>query len=192
MKIVVVVDMQNDFITGPLGSPEAHAIVPKMVETLEGMQGYDHLILFTKDTHQKDYLETQEGQNLPVEHCIEGTSGWSICKPISSLVDHGKFLLYHGAKDIVKGRFYKPTFGSIRLAEELQHICALPDTDIEEIIFMGVCTDICVVSNVLLAKAYCPEVKITVDASCCAGVTPERHLAALETMKSCQVNVINE
>ena len=163
MKLLVVVDMQKDFVDGALGTAEAQAIVDNVVEKVVAAKEAGDRIIFTMDTHEANYLETAEGKNLPVEHCIEGTSGWSICKPISSLVDHGKFLLYHGAKDIVKGRFYKPTFGSIRLAEELQHICALPETDIEEIIFMGVCTDICVVSNVLLAKAYCPEVKITVE-----------------------------
>ena len=192
MKIMVIVDMQNDFVTGPLGSPEAQAVVPKIVERLEAAEGSQCLVLFTKDTHQPNYLETQEGKNLPVEHCIEGTSGWSIVKPIASYVDYsGKFLTY-SAKNIIKGRFYKPTFGSIQLVEELKKICEMPDVDVEEIIFMGVCTDICVVSNVLMTKAYCPEVQITVDAECCAGVTPERHIAALETMKSCQVNVINE
>lgn len=192
MKIMVIVDMQNDFVTGPLGSPEAQAIVPKIVDKLEQANGSEYLVLFTKDTHQSDYMDTQEGKNLPVPHCIEGTSGWSIVKPIASYVDYsGKFLTY-SAKDIIKGRFYKPTFGSLELAAELRKICELPDVDVEEIIFMGVCTDICVVSNVLMTKAYCPEVLVTVDAECCAGVTPDRHVAALETMKSCQVNVIND
>lgn len=192
MKIMVIVDMQNDFVTGPLGSSEAQAIVPKIVDKLEQANGSEYLVLFTKDTHQSDYMDTQEGKNLPVPHCIEGTSGWSIVKPIASYVDYsGKFLTY-SAKDIIKGRFYKPTFGSLELAAELRKICELPDVDVEEIIFMGVCTDICVVSNVLMTKAYCPEVLVTVDAECCAGVTPDRHVAALETMKSCQVNVIND
>ncbi len=192
MKIMVIVDMQNDFVTGPLGTPEAQAIVPKIVDKLEQADGSEYLVLFTKDTHQNDYMDTQEGKNLPVPHCIEGTPGWSIVKPIASYVDYsGKFLTY-SAKNIIKGRFYKPTFGSLELAAELRKICELPDVDVEEIIFMGVCTDICVVSNVLMTKAYCPEVLVTVDAECCAGVTPDRHVAALETMKSCQVNVIND
>lgn len=190
MKVIVVVDMQNDFITGALGTPEAEAIVPVMVERLKELNSGDNLIMFTKDTHYDDYMDTQEGKNLPVPHCIEGTLGWSINKQISSFVDYGSNFCFYSAKDILKSRIIKNTFGSIRLAEIIRDL--LPDNPIDEIILMGVCTDICVVSNAMLIKAYCPEVQVTVDASCCAGVTPERHLAALETMKSCQIKVINE
>ena len=189
MRVLIVVDMQNDFITGSLGSPEAQAIVPVMTERLREYEDGNTLVLFTKDTHYSDYLITQEGSNLPVEHCIKGTPGWSIVKEISSFVDHGNFMTY-SAKDIIKGRVCKESFGSIRLAEIVENIAA--NEGVEEIVMMGVCTDVCVVSNALMLKAYCPEIKITVDASCCAGVTPEKHQAALETMKSCQINVIGE
>lgn len=190
MKIIVVVDMQNDFIDGALGSPEAQAIVPVMVERLKELNSNDNIIVFTKDTHYDDYMNTQEGKNLPIPHCIEGTPGWSICKPIASFVDYGSNFCYPYNKNITNGRIFKNTFGSIHLAETIQDI--LLDSQVEEVILMGVCTDICVVSNAMLIKAFCPEVQVTVDASCCAGVTPERHLAALETMKSCQIKVINE
>ncbi len=190
MKIIVIVDMQNDFITGALGSPEAQAIVPIMIERLKELNSSENLVLFTKDTHYANYMDTQEGKNLPVPHCIEGTPGWSIVKDISSVVDYGGNFCSYSAKDIMKSRILKNTFGSIRLAEIIKSL--LPDNPIDEVILMGVCTDICVVSNAMLIKAFCPEVPITVDASCCAGVTPERHLAALETMKSCQIKVINE
>lgn len=193
MKIIVIVDMQNDFIDGALGSAEAQAIVPIMIKRLKEYEDEMPLVIFTKDTHKKDYLETQEGKYLPVAHCIKDSdpsNGWCIHKDIASLIDNGNFMKLASNNS----RFEKPTFGSLELAQELKEMCDYKSEEewIEEIIFMGVCTDICVVSNVLLAKAYCPEVKITVDASCCAGVTPEKHAAALETMKSCQINVINE
>lgn len=188
MKIIVIVDMQYDFIDGSLGSAEAQAIVPIMIEKLKAYENEMPIVIFTKDTHEKNYLETQEGKYLPVEHCIKGSNGWCIHKDIASLVDYGNFLkLMDG-----NSRIEKPTFGSVSLAQQLKEMCEYKSDDewIEEIIFMGVCTDICVISNALLAKAYCPEVKITVDSSCCAGVTPEKHAAALETMRSCQINVI--
>lgn len=200
MKIVVVVDMQNDFINGVLGTPEAQAIVPVMVDRLHELDDGNTLLFFTKDTHSLDYYNTQEGQKLPVAHCIEGTPGWSINKQISSYTDYGSNFLTYSTHDIRKSRVLKHTFGSIELADiirNLSHKCLaasnkVPDTKIDEVILMGVCTDICVVSNALLLKAYCPEIPITVDASCCAGVTPETHAAALTTMKSCQINVIND
>ena len=200
MKIVVVVDMQNDFIDGVLGTPEAQAIVPVMVDRLHELDDGNTLLFFTKDTHSLDYYNTQEGQKLPVAHCIEGTPGWSINKQISSYTDYGSNFLTYSTHDIRKSRVLKHTFGSTELAaiiRDLSHKCLaasneVPDTKLDEVILMGVCTDICVVSNALLLKAYCPEIPITVDASCCAGVTPETHAAALTTMKSCQINVIND
>ncbi len=192
MKIVVVIDMQNDFIDGALGSPEARAIVPVMVERLKELDSSENLLLFTKDTHQANYSETQEGKNLPVEHCIEDTHGWSINKEISSFCDYGSHFMGYSSNTIRKSRILKPTFGSLELADTIRDISYDKNYNIEEVILMGVCTDICVVSNALLLKAYCPEIPITVDASCCAGVTPESHAAALTTMKMCQVNVINE
>lgn len=193
MKVIVIVDMQNDFVTGPLGSPEAQAIVPTICErTVEIAKGGTEptLVLFTKDTHYENYLNSQEGKNLPVPHCIAGTPGWSIVKDISSVIDYeptGLFAFWSDAQ-VRKSRILKNTFGSRELIEIL---VSLKDK-IEEIIFMGVCSNICVVSNVLATKMMLPETLITVDASCCAGTTPEKHAAALETMKSCQVNVINE
>lgn len=192
MKIVVVIDMQNDFIDGALGSPEARVIVPTMVERLKELDSSENLLLFTKDTHQANYSETQEGKNLPVEHCIEDTHGWSINKEISSFCDYGSHFMGYSSNTVRKSRILKPTFGSLELADIIRDISYDKNYNIEEVILMGVCTDICVVSNALLLKAYCPEIPITVDASCCAGVTPESHAAALTTMKMCQVNVINE
>lgn len=191
MKIIVIVDMQNDFIDGALGSAEAQAIVPVMIARLKEYEKEMPLVIFTKDTHKENYLETQEGKYLPVAHCIKNSGpshGWCINKDIASLIDNGSFLKLIDNRS----RFEKSTFGSLELAQELKEMCEYKSDDewIEEIIFMGVCTDICVISNALLAKAYCPEVKITVDSSCCAGVTPEKHAAALETMRSCQINVI--
>ena len=190
MKIVIVVDMQNDFVTGCLGTPEAQAIVPVMVDRLKELNTSSNLILFTKDTHYDDYMETQEGKNLPIPHCIEGTSGWSIVKEVSSFVDYnGNFCTYSGSS-IIRGRVRKNTFGSVDLANLVKTLCEI--NPIDEVILMGVCTDICVISNAVLIKAYCPETLVTVDASCCAGVTPESHKAALTTMKMCQINVIGE
>lgn len=188
MKVLVIVDMQNDFIYGPLGTPESQAIIPVMAERLKEYE-YEHpLVLFTKDTHYSDYMDTQEGKNLPVSHCIEDTPGWSICKAISSVVDRNPNFYSYSGNDIVGSRIYKNTFGSMRLAELLRD----NEDKIDEVVFMGVCTDICVVSNAILVKAYCPEMRVTVDASCCAGTTPENHKAALQVMKCCQINVIGE
>lgn len=193
MKIVVVVDMQNDFIDGALGSPEAQAIVPVMVDRLKELDDGNTLLFFTKDTHFANYLETQEGKNLPVAHCIEGTLGWSINKQISSYADYCSNFLTYSTPDIRKSRILKTTFGSLELANIIRSLVNdNPHIDIDEIILMGVCTDICVISNAMLLKAYCPEVPITVDASCCAGVTPESHKNALAAMKMCQINIINE
>ncbi len=170
-KILIVVDMQKDFIDGSLGTKEAVAIVPAVIAKVAG---YDRDCVYaTRDTHGTDYLQTQEGRNLPVEHCIEGTEGWQIRPEIAALIpeDH----IYN-----------KPTFGSLALAEKMQELAASEEIEIE---LLGLCTDICVISNALLLKACMPEIQISVDASCCAGVTPEKHEAALETMRSCQILV---
>ena len=188
MKVLGIVDMQNDFLYGALGTPEAQAIVPVMVEKLKEYEQEQPLVLFTKDTHYSNYSDTQEGKMLPTPHCIEGTKGWSICKDISSVVDRNPNFYFYSDSDIVRSRIYKNTFGSLRLAELLKKY----SNQIDEVVFMGVCTDICVMSNVLLVKSYCPEMKITVDVSCCAGTTPENHQAALQVMKNCQINVIGE
>lgn len=170
-KILVVVDMQNDFIDGSLGTAEAVAIVPNVIEKIRGYDDKD--IFATRDTHSPEYMTTQEGKNLPVEHCIRGTGGWEIEGRIAELLKNASII-------------DKPTFGSTDLANTLKEIS---DKEAIEIELIGLCTDICVVSNALLLKAYMPEVKISVDASCCAGVTPQKHLAALETMRSCQIQI---
>ena len=172
-KILIVIDMQNDFIDGALGTDEAVNIVEAVKEKIRSYPPAD--IIATMDTHFENYMETQEGKNLPVPHCIKGTDGWEIRPDIMELLDGAKI-------------YEKPTFGSTKLAEDLK---ALSEREELEIELIGLCTDICVVSNALLLKAYMPEVKISVDAACCAGVTPEKHLAALETMRSCQIHVIN-
>ena len=169
-KLLVVIDMQNDFIDGALGTPEAVSIVEAVKEKIRAYP--PRAVMATMDTHGPDYLSTQEGQLLPVEHCIRGTDGWRLRPDIEALL----------AEAVI---YEKPTFGSTRMAEAIR---ALPE--VEEIELIGLCTDICVVSNALLLKAYMPEVRITVDSACCAGVTPEKHLAALETMRSCQIRVI--
>lgn len=168
-KLLIVIDMQNDFIDGSLGTPEAEAIVEAVKDKIRSYPAGD--IFATMDTHGPDYLSTQEGRNLPVEHCIRGTEGWRIRPDIAELLTEAAI-------------FEKPTFGSVRMAEAVREI-----EDLEEIELVGLCTDICVVSNAMLLKANLPEVKICVDSRCCAGVTPEKHLAALETMRSCQIEV---
>lgn len=172
-KYLVVVDMQNDFIDGSLGTKEARSIVPGVINKIKNFDGN---IVFTKDTHQKNYLETQEGKNLPVEHCIAYTEGWELEESIEELAVKGKWSTYQ-----------KNTFGCVNLAVDLraEHI----KQEIESIELIGLCTDICVISNALLLKAYMPEVPIMVDASCCAGVTPESHKRALEAMEVCQIKV---
>lgn len=182
MKVLVVVDMQNDFIDGALGTPEAQAIVPKVVKKIEEFDGE---VLWTQDTHSDDYLETQEGRLLPVKHCISASNGWQIHSSVKAAIQSK-----HPADDQLNG-FEKKTFGSLALAGRLYPKVAFGD-GIEEIVLVGLCTDICVISNALLLKAFMPEVKITVDASCCAGVTPESHKTALSAMKMCQINIENE
>ena len=176
-KILIVVDMQNDFIDGSLGTPEAEAIVDNVVAKM-GEYTKD-CIYITRDTHQDDYLMTQEGDKLPVVHCIEGTHGWEINDKVKAAM---------GSAVVMN----KPTFGSLQLADMMMMEFMDHELSECEIELVGLCTDICVVSNALILKAMFPEVKITVDASCCAGVTPESHKAALQTMKMCQINVIGE
>ncbi len=172
-KILVVIDMQNDFIDGALGTGEAQQIVEKVVKKIEGHEG--GRIFATRDTHGEDYLETSEGKHLPVPHCIKGTEGWEIRPEIAEQ-------LARKEAEVID----KPAFGSEVLARRLQKLAEKEEIEIE---LVGLCTDICVVSNALLLKAKLPETVIKVDASCCAGVTPESHDAALLTMKMCQVEV---
>ena len=172
-KILIVIDMQNDFIDAALGTKEAAAIVEAVKAKIRSWPAMD--VIATMDTHGVDYMETQEGKYLPVPHCIRGSAGWQIRADIAKLLAGAKI-------------YEKPTFGSTALAEDLK---ALSEKEEFELELIGLCTDICVVSNALLLKACMPEVKISVDAACCAGVTPEKHLAALETMRSCQIQVVN-
>ena len=172
MNILVVIDMQNDFIDGALGTPEAVAIVPKVMVK---MMNFDGLVLATRDTHGEDYLERQEGKKLPVVHCIKGTHGWEIKDEIQQL--------------LISQPIDKPTFGSEALGNVLKDL----NNDVEpidSITLVGLCTDICVISNAMLLKAFLPEVPIMVDSLCCAGVTPESHERALEAMKACQIEVL--
>ena len=187
MKVLVLVDLQKDFIDGALGTSEAQAIVPRVVEKIRNTNMMETLVLFTKDTHHEDYLDTLEGKMLPVKHCIENTKGWSINKEISSAVESVPRITYSSDK-IINGRIYKNTFGS----DDLREFLVERKDEIEELEFLGLCTDICVISNVLMARQALPNTKIVVDASCCAGVTVEKHLAALEVMKSCQIEVTGE
>ena len=170
---LIVVDMQNDFIDGSLGTKEAEAIVDKVADKI---RGFDGEVVFTRDTHMPEYLETQEGRRLPVVHCVKGSFGWQIREGLEAIrpctvID-------------------KPTFGS----SELGVLLAQRDLDekIGSITLIGLCTDICVISNALLIKAFLPETPIVVDAACCAGVTPESHKNALEAMKMCQITIENE
>jgi len=172
-NVLVVVDMQNDFIDGALGTKEAVAIVPNVKEKIMDFEG---VVLYTRDTHTHEYMSTQEGQNLPVPHCIKGTEGWEIRKEIDAL----------RTTPVID----KVTFGSSFLPEKLLSLNAVEP--IGSITFVGLCTDICVISNVMITKAFLPEVPVIVDASCCAGVTPESHKNALEAMKMCQVKIENE
>lgn len=169
-KTLVVVDMQKDFIDGTLGTKEAIAIVDNVAEEVKSFDGE---VIFTRDTHYDNYLETQEGKKLPVLHCIEGTDGWQLDKKLAVLrTDSMKI-------------FDKPTFGSVELAEYLK-----TNNELESVTLVGLCTDICVISNALLIKANMPEVEIKVIEKCCAGVTPQSHKNALEAMKMCQIQII--
>ena len=171
--ILIVVDMQNDFIDGALGTAEAVAIVPKVAEKVRDFKG---TVIFTRDTHGENYMQTQEGRNLPVPHCIKGSRGWEVCPALEPL---RTWLTID-----------KPTFGSAELGKVLLEL----DTKepVVSITLVGLCTDICVISNAMIAKAFLPEVSVTVDAACCAGVTPESHRNALNAMKMCQVRIENE
>lgn len=174
-KVLVVVDMQNDFVDGALGTKEAVGIVEKVADKIKN---FDGKIFVTLDTHQDNYLETAEGKKLPVPHCIRSTDGWLLNRKVKAALEGKDY------KTLEKG-----TFGSTDLVNEIRNIKGNDGIEVE---FVGLCTDICVVSNVLLLKAYFPEEKLTVDAGCCAGVSPDSHKAALTTMKMCQIDVVGE
>ena len=178
MNVLIVVDMQNDFIDGALGTKEAVSIVPKVVEKIKT---FDGRVMYTRDTHGENYMDTQEGRNLPVKHCIRGSAGWEINPEIDALRKEEPI--------------DKPTFGSRYLGALL---CAYDEdlrkqgkTGVESVTLIGLCTDICVISNAMLVKAFLPEVPVIVDASCCAGVTPQSHENALNAMEICQIQVLN-
>ena len=182
MKVLVVVDMQNDFITGSLGTPEAQAIVPRVKKKIEEAIKNNDVIIYTRDTHHKGYLNSKEGKKLPVEHCFYKTDGWNI--PVELLPT----FTYENAYILDKA-----TFGSVdlpsKIKNELDYYLTNPYENVE-IELVGLCTDICVVSNAMLLKAhFYDDAEISVDATCCAGVTPETHEAALKTMEMCQINV---
>ena len=167
MKFLIVVDMQVDFINGALGSKEAVAILPRVVELVKG---FDGTVIFTRDTHCACYMDTQEGKRLPVPHCIKDSDGWQICEELRPL-----------AATVVD----KPTFGSMTLPQ----VIAGYGSEVEEITLCGLCTDICVISNAMILKAAFPEARIAVDAACCAGVTPESHATALCAMRAVQIDI---
>jgi nicotinamidase-related amidase len=167
MKLLVVVDMQIDFVDGALGTPEAVAILPYVKARIESFDGE---VLFTRDTHEANYMETQEGKHLPVPHCVRGSEGWEIHPSLRALCRNTPI--------------DKPTFGSTALVERIREL-----GEVDDITFLGLCTDICVISNVLLVKAFYPEIPLTVDARGCAGVTPESHRNALAAMRMCQVEI---
>ncbi len=170
MKVLVVVDMQNDFIDGSLGTKEAQEILPQVAEKV---RGFDGRIVFTRDTHEEDYLHTQEGRKLPVKHCIRNTDGWQI---------HETLQPFCSGQPVNKA-----TFGSVELGKQMA--AWNQEEPITSIELVGLCTDICVISNALLLKAFLPETEIVVDAACCAGVTPESHERALAAMEACQIAV---
>ena len=172
-KILVVVDMQKDFVDGALGSKEAAAIVPAVVKKIKDFEGE---IFVTFDTHGEDYMETAEGRKLPVPHCIKGTGGWELNADVAAALEGKRYTAVE-----------KGSFGSVRLPALIGEAAGGDEFTVE---LVGLCTDICVVSNALLIKANFPEAPISVDAACCAGVTPAKHEAALETMRSCQIDVI--
>lgn len=173
MRYLIVVDMQRDFVTGVLGTKEAQQILPAVVEKAQGFEGQ---VIFTRDTHQSDYMETQEGKYLPVPHCIQNSEGWQLVEPLEEIRAKRQSPVYD-----------KVTFGCPELARDL--VQANQQETIESIELIGVCTDICVVSNALTIKAHLPEVSMYVDPACCAGVTPQAHEAALTTMRSCQIQI---
>ncbi len=173
-KLLVVVDMQKDFIDGALGSKEAVRIVDNCAEKIRNTKQNGDVVIFTRDTHSDDYMQTEEGANLPVPHCISGSEGWMICSELKGLSEGCTV-------------FDKVTFGSVSLGEEAKKL--LEEGKFESIELIGLCTDICVISNALLLKAFCPNVPVYVDASCCAGVSPESHDTALAAMETCQIHV---
>lgn len=194
INVLIVVDMQNDFTYGALRNEEGIAIIPKVIDKIKKyIDDPDGVIIFTQDTHTEGYLETEEGRNLPVEHCMYNTEGWELVEPIKKLYND-----YHdNAGNVTKmAIIQKPTFGALALDYSfadlgIERTARAINQDIT-IELVGLCTDICVISNAVMAKTFLPDAHIVVDASCCAGVTPESHKTALEAMKAIHVEIINE
>lgn len=177
-KITIVIDMQNDFLTGSLANPDAVSIIPSVLDQIKNSD----YVMYTRDTHSENYLETQEGKNLPVPHCIEGTQGWQIVDDLApqNITD---IKMWH----IVN----KPTFGDVNIWKDMYFADLVNwNGDGVEVTFCGTCTDICVVSNAMIVKSLYPELVVNVKADACAGLTPEKHKAALDVMSSCQINII--
>ena len=173
-KYLLVIDVQNDFVSGALGSEDAQAVLDNICRKVEA---FDGVVMFTRDTHQPDYLATQEGKYLPVEHCIKGTEGWELVERLNDYAKQHESMIYD-----------KETFGNVYLGSDIKSLYKL--NLIESIELIGLDTDICVISNALILKAAAPELPIYVDPSCCAGSSKERHDAAIEVMKSCQIQVL--
>ena len=177
MELLIMIDMQKDFTTGVLGNDMTKEVVTAVCEEIKEYKKTGIPMIYTMDTHTEDYLNTQEGKNLPVVHCIKGTDGWEIPEKV---------------KEVMKGmtayKVEKNTFGAKDLPAKVQEV--MNEYDISAIKLIGVCTDICVISNAMLLKAYFPEIPIKVKARCCAGVTPQSNMTAINAMKSCQIDVI--
>jgi len=182
MKVLIVVDMQNDFIDGSLGTAEAVSIVDAVVKRIEGSKG--ELILFTKDTHQSDYLDTPEGKKLPVVHCVKNTDGWQINEGVQNAWQNNKNTIR--IAELPQNTFMKPVFGSVDLVDFLKSRIS----EISEVEILGLCTDICVISNAIMIKNSMPNVKISVNVECCAGVTPQSHIEAINVMKMCHIDEV--
>ena len=178
IRILVVVDMQKDFVDRALGTKEAAAIVPAVTEKIRRYAGRGDVVIATRDTHESGYLQTQEGAHLPVPHCIRGSEGWELCDEVAAALPADALIVD------------KPTFGSVALAEIVGEYVKARGAEHVHVEILGLCTDICVGSNALLLKAFYPEMPISLDPGCCAGVTPESHRAALETMRMCQIDLL--
>lgn len=183
MKTLIVVDMQNDFIDGALGTPEARAIVPNVKKKIEEYRERGDVIIFTRDTHYASYLDTMEGKKLPVKHCIKGTRGWDIANEFNVVSDK-ELIIDKTTFGFIGWHWYSSSFVVENSSDGIKFV--------DEIELVGLCTDICVISNAMILKAIYPEIPIVVDASCCAGVTPESHKNALEAMKMCQIEIRGE
>ena len=178
MNILIVVDMQKDFVDGALGTPEAVSIVPAVVDRIRSYRSAGDTVIATRDTHDENYLSSQEGRNLPVVHCVRGTPGWQLDKAVAEALGEGCVIVD------------KPTFDSAELVRVLGGYAEAFGEENVHVELAGLCTDICVVSNALLIKAFYHEMPLSLDPGCCAGVTPEKHAAAIETMRSCQIRIL--